>query len=198
MGEDGDGARSATAGTERERWHEAGRSSEHPLPWHIYPSGSPPLQQGCPRIWGWRQELGCGVWTGREVGLGQRAVVAWLQDAFGDTPLAATRWDQTPPSAPQTPFTPARLAFVPAVQQGWSITLTAVPKPTLRPQGWAHARHGIHHAKDPAVATPDTVPSPTGDGHSFCPTARAAARQRSIDGLEFTSIPGACLLLSPL
>lgn len=27
-------------------------------------------------------------------------MVAWLRGAFGDTPLAATRWDQSPPHQP--------------------------------------------------------------------------------------------------
>lgn len=70
--------------------------------------GAPGFGLGC-RNWGagsgpgGKRDGDCELraWQGR------RAAVAWLQGAFGDTPLAATRWDQTPPSAPQTPFPPA-------------------------------------------------------------------------------------------
>lgn len=105
----------------------------------------PPLLLGCPRIWAWLQELGCGVWTGREAGWGPRAESVARTACCGCVaprrfwghPLGSNQVGPDPPISPPNPISPsngARLAFVPAVQQGWSITLTAIPKPTLRPR----------------------------------------------------------------
>lgn len=106
---------------------------------------APPLLLGCPRIWAWLQELGCGVWTGREAGWGLRAESVArtaccgcvAPGRFWGHPLGSNQVGPDPPISPPNPISPsngARLAFVPAVQQGWSITLTAIPKPTLRPR----------------------------------------------------------------
>ena len=68
-GEDRDGARSATAGAGRERWHETGSSSERPSPQPMYPSGSPPTG-GEPQDLGMAAGVGVrGLGWGGETGI---------------------------------------------------------------------------------------------------------------------------------